>query len=514
MNRSTTQTTANLHSETLVASGVEGLDTILRGGFVPNRLYLVEGDPGTGKTTLAMQFLLEGLKNNEKVLYITLSETANELRSVAQSHHWSLEGIDLFELTSAEGLMDLDQEMTLLHPWEVELGEVVKKIIDRVKLLNPSRIAFDSLSELRLLASDPLRYRRQILALKQFFATRNCTVLLLDDKVTSNGSSDHQLHSISHGVISLERFTLEFGVARRRLEVLKLRGVDFRAGWHDNVIRPGGMVVFPRLVAAEHLTPFAGEPISSGLEKLDSLLDGGPLRGTSTLITGPAGCGKTTIALQYAVAAAKRGEKSAIYQFDERMGTLIVRAQKLGLDLEPHIEAGLIHVRQVDPSELSPGEFAHLVINEVKLGAKITVLDSLNGYMTAMPEEKQLLLQIHELLSYLNQKGVVTFLINPQEGLVGTMHSNINVSYIADSVLLMRYFEANGCIRKALSVIKNRGGNHEKTIREFMIDRRGLQIGDPLTEFQGIFTGTPTYLGNLDKLLNNREKQPLLLEDR
>lgn len=489
-----------------VSSGISGLDSILRGGFTSNRLYLIEGDPGTGKTTLAMQFLLDGRDVGEKVLYITLSESAAELRAVAQSHGWSLDGIELFELSNADTLSDMDQEMTLLHPWEVELGETIKKIIARVEDVNPTRIAFDSLSELRLLAQDPLRYRRQILALKQFFSGRNLTILMLDDKVTANGASDQQLHSISHGVVSLERFTLEFGVARRRLEVLKMRGVDFLAGWHDLVIRPGGMIVFPRLVAAGHHTPFIGEVVSSGLAEMDHLLDGGPMRGTSTLITGPAGSGKTTLALQYAIAAAKRGERSAIYQFDERLGTLLIRAKKLGLDLEPFIAQGLITIRQSDPSELSPGEFSYLVKQDVELnGSTLVILDSLNGYLTAMPEEKQLMLQIHELLTYLNHRGVLTFLINPQEGLVGTMHTTLSISYIADAVILIRYFEAMGRIRKALSVIKNRGGAHENTIREMLIDSNGIQIGEPLFEFQGIFSGTPHYVGNKDSLLQKRE---------
>ena len=482
-------------------TGISGLDDVLKGGLVQNRLYLVEGDPGTGKTTLALQFLMEGKKQGENVLYITLSETAEELKAVAASHGWSLEGIELFELSNAEGIMDPSQEITLLHPWEVELGETIQSILTKVEQVAPSRVAFDSLSELRLLAQDPLRYRRQILALKQFFAGRNCTILMLDDRTSNDGGSDQQLHSLAHGVISLQRVTLEFGAARRRLEVLKLRGLEFRAGWHDCIIRKGGLVIFPRLVAAEHHQPFIGEPVISDNEELDSLLHGGPLRGTSTLLTGPAGSGKTTLALQYAFSAAKRGENVAIYEFDERLGTLITRASKLGLDIKPFVDAGRIVIHQMDPGEISPGEFVYMIRNEVEQHkARMVIIDSFNGYITAMPEEKQLLLQVHELLSYLNQQGVITFLINPQEGLIGTMHSNINISYIADTVLLFRFFEAEGTIRKALSVIKNRGGGHESTIRELLITENGVQVGAPLTNFRGILTGTPTYQGSKDAL--------------
>ena len=474
-----------------VSTGIVGLDRILRGGLVPNRLYLVEGDPGTGKTTLALQFLLEGVKQGEKVLYITLSETKEELRVVANSHGWDLNGVELFELANAESLMDPSQEMTLLHPWDV----------------NPTRVAFDSLSELRLLAQDPLRYRRQILALKQFFAGRKTTVLMLDDRTGSDGGPDQQLHSISHGVISLQRYTLEFGAARRRLEVLKLRGLDFLAGWHDFVIRKGGIAIFPRLVASEHHSLFIGESVSSDLEEMDNMLNGGPLRGTSTLVIGPAGTGKTTVCMQYVLAAAKRGEKVVLYEFDERLGTLLTRAKKLNMDLEPFIEQGLISIKQIDPAEVSPGEFAHRVRDEVEFNhVQMVVIDSLNGYILGMPEEKQILLQMHELLSYLNHQGVVTFIVNPQDGIMGSMQSHINISYIADTVLLLRFFEANGRVLKAITVIKHRGGDHENAIREVRMDSGvGLKVGKPLTDFQGIFTGTPTYTGAVGQLLNEGE---------
>jgi len=489
-----------------VDTGVAGLDTILGGGLPPNRLYLVEGAPGSGKTTLALQFLLAAAGRGERTLYVTLSETSEELQAVAASHGWSLDGIDLFELSTAEEVLGMGQEQSLLHPWEVELGETVKLITDEVERLRPVRVVFDSLSEMRLLAQDPLRYRRQVLALKQFFAGRGITVLLVDDMTGNQGERDVHLHSLCHGVVTLERLTLEYGAARRRLQVQKLRGVDFRAGFHDLAIRRGGIVVFPRLVAAEHHAPFVGAPVSSGSVELDAMLHGGPLRGTSTLLTGPAGAGKTNLAMQYVAAACARGERAVVYEFDERIGTLLLRSRAMGLDLQAYIDAGLLHIRQIDPAEVAPGEFTWMVTKEVRENdARLIVIDSLSGYMAAMPQEGQLVLQMHELLSFLNQQGVITFLINPQQSLVGTMATaGLNVSYLADTVLLLRYFEAGGRIRKALSVIKNRGGPHEDTIRELRIDRRGLRVGETLKNFKGILTGVPEYVGSDGPLLEDR----------
>ncbi|CAO3439221.1 ATPase domain-containing protein [Azospirillum doebereinerae] len=489
-----------------IDTGVPGLDDILGGGLPPHRLYLLEGAPGSGKTTVALQFLLAAAGRGERTLYVTLSETSEELHAVADSHGWSLDGIDLFELSTAEEVLGLGQEQTLLHPWEIELGETIKLITNEVERLRPIRVVFDSLSEMRLLAQDSLRYRRQVLTLKQFFAGRGITVLLVDDMTGNQGERDVHLHSLSHGVITLERLTLDFGAARRRLQIQKLRGVDFRAGFHDFAIRHGGVVVFPRLVAAGHHMPFVGDPVASGLDALDALLHGGPLRGTSTLVTGPAGCGKTNLAMQYVSAACARGERAVLYEFDERIGTLLLRSKALGMDLQPCIDAGLLHIRQIDPAEVAPGEFTWMVTSEVRENdARLIVIDSLSGYMAAMPQEAELILQMHELLSFLNQQGVVTFLINSQQSLVGSMSTpGLNISYLADTVLLLRYFEAGGRIRKALSVIKNRGGPHEDTIRELRIDQQGLRVGAVLTGFKGVLTGVPEYVGSGGPLLEDR----------
>ncbi|MGI4799754.1 MAG: ATPase domain-containing protein, partial [Janthinobacterium lividum] len=441
----------------------------------------------------------------ERGLYVTLSETAEELAAVATSHGWGLEGVDLFELSAAEAALGGERETTLLHPWEIELGETVKLITDEAGRTGASRVVFDSLSEMRLLAQDALRFRRQVLALKQFFAGQGATVLLLDDRVGNAAGPDLQLHSLCHGVITLERLTLDFGAARRRLEVAKMRGARYREGWHDYTIRFGGLDVFPRLVATEHHTPFVGDPVVSGIPALDALLGGGPLRGTCTLLSGPAGAGKSTLSLQYVHAAAERGERCAIYQFDERAGTFLTRSAKLGLDLQPHLDADRIILRQIDPAELSPGEFAHMLRLDVERNeTQLVVIDSLNGYLMAMPQEKQLMLQLHELLSYLNQRGVLTLVINPQTGLMGSMQSSISVSYIADTIVLLRFFEAQGRVRKAISVIKNRGGGHEDAIRELRIDTEGLRIGEVLAGFQGVLTGTPVYIGEAGPLLEAR----------
>ena len=492
-------------SEGRTSIGNAGLDTVLRGGLPSNRLYLLEGAPGSGKTTLALQFLLDGAAGGERGLYITLSETREELRSVALSHGWTLDGFDVFELASVDGVLGEGMEQSILHAWEVELSGTVKLIQEEVERTRPRRVVFDSLSEMRLLAQDPLRYRRQVLILKQFFAGRDTTVLLVDD--LTSGGRDMQLHSLCHGVITLERSALTFGAARRRLQVQKLRGVDFAAGYHDFVLRKGGLDVFPRLIAAEHGQPFIGDAVQSGILELDVLLGGGPRRGTCTLITGPAGSGKTSIALQYMWARCEQGEPCTIYQFDERVGTLLLRAKAMGLDLQKHIDAGCLVVEQVDPAEVSPGEFAAKVRVQVETRhCRALLIDSLSGYLAAMPEEQHLILQIHELLAYLNQQNVLTFLINPQSGLVGAMLTGgINISYIADTVVLLRFFEAAGRIRKAISVLKNRSGAHEDVIRELRIDRQGIRVGEPLNDFRGVLTGTPEYVGSSSPLLEYRD---------
>jgi len=490
-----------------ISTGNDGLDIILKSGLPARRLYLIEGAPGSGKTTLALQFLREGVRNGERALYITLSETEEELSAVASSHGWDIKDFDIFEFSSAADIFGDGREQTILHPWEMELNETIRLIQDEVERVKPKRVVFDSLSEMRLLAQDPLRYRRQVLALKQFFSGRDTTVLLIDDMTGNQDERDAHLHSLCHGVITLERLTLDFGAARRRMQVQKLRGIDFIAGYHDFTIRTGGLEIYPRLIASSHHSEFSGETIHSGIAELDNLLGGGPMRGTNTLLTGPAGSGKTTIALQYLFAACERGEHCTVYEFDERIGTLLSRAKAFNLDLQPHINSGVLIVEQVDPAEISPGEFAAKVRREVESrDARMIVIDSLNGYMSAMPQEQHLILQMHELLSYLSQKGVVTFLINPQNGLVGSMSTSLNISYIADTVVLLRFFEAQGRVRKAISVLKNRGGAHEDSIRELRIDSAGVRVGKPLSQFRGVLTGTPEYLGAREPLMEDRDR--------
>ena len=483
-----------------VSTGLSGLDDILGGGLDPDCLYLVEGRPGTGKTTLGLHFLLDGIKRGEKGLYITLSESETELRLVAARHGWSLENVDIFQLVPPEASVGPDQELTLFHPVETELSETTKLIFDQVREIEPSRVVFDSLSEMRLLAQSSLRYRRQILALKHFFAGRKCTVLLLDD--LSSHADDLQLHSISHGVILLEQLALDYGAERRRLRVSKMRGIAFRGGFHDFTIEHGGLSIYPRLVAAEHHKEFHGEPTPSGNEEFDALLGGGLHRGTSALLIGGAGVGKSTVALTYAVAAANRGEHAVIFAFDEGLGTVYARCDSLNIPLRDLVETGRISVQQIDPAEMSPGEFVLRVRAAVEQRhARVIVIDTLNGYLNAMPDERFLVLQMHELLSYLNQLGVVTILVLAQHGLMGPMQTPLDISYLSDTVVMLRYFEAAGEVRRAISVVKKRSGLHETKIREFRLGSGGLQLGPPLTDFRGIFTGTPTYTGNAKPLL-------------
>jgi circadian clock protein KaiC len=475
----------------IAATGVAGLDDILGGGLTPNRLYLLEGMPGSGKTTLAFQFLMEGVRRGESVLYVTLSETKEEISAVAESHGWSLDGISVRELVPSEQSLEPGEQYTVFHPSEVELSDTTKKILEDVENLKPARIVFDSLSELRLLAGNPLRYRRQILALKQFFAGRRCTVVLLDDLTAAE--HDLQVQSIAHGAILLEHTMPAFGPPRRRLSVTKFRGRDFRAGYHDYAIRHGGIEVYPRLVAAEHRSESSRERLPSGLPGLDKLVGGGLERGTSTLIQGAAGTGKSTMAALFCARAAERGEHSALFIFDESANTLFSRLDGLGIELRKHADAGLVSVQQVDPAELSPGEFVHAIREAVeKKRARIVVIDSLNGYLNAMPDEKFLVIQLHELLTYLGQRGVASMLIAAQHGLMGAqMHAPVDASYLADSVVLLRYFEAEGEVRQAISVVKMRGGEHERSIREYSMRGGRITIGEPLRDYRGVLTGVP-----------------------
>jgi circadian clock protein KaiC len=475
----------------IAKTGIEGLDYILVGGFPRNHVYLLQGDPGVGKTTLGLQFLIEGARNGERGLYLTLSETAKELHSVAASHHWNLEGVEVYEHLIGEQSLTED-DTTVFYPAEVELGQTVKALLDSVDRVKPSRVVLDSLSEIRLLAQSTLRYRKQILALKQFFASRNITVLLLDDRTAEY--NDLQLQSVPHGVIELERYTPVYGAARRRLQLVKVRGLNFRDGYHDFNIKTGGMIVYPRLVAAdEHRVDVKGDPVASGVPELDDMLGGGIDRGSSTLVMGPAGSGKSALATRYAIGAAERGEKAAMFIFEESAASLFNRSHSLGMPLRQHVDSGAITVHQVDPAQLQPGELAHLVREAVDGGVRVVVIDSLNGFLNAVPEDRFLLLHLHELLSYLGQHGVATVLVFAQHGLVGTMHSPIDVSYLADCVVLLRYFEARGKIRKAISIVKKRGGLHDTAIRDFSMSSKGLAVGQPLEDFRGVLTGVPTF---------------------
>lgn len=489
------------------ATGISGLDDVLRGGFPRNRMYLLQGEPGSGKTTLALQFLLEGVRLGEPVLYVTLSETEEELRAVAVSHGWSLEGISIHDLATSQATLEGLAENTLFHPSEVELQETTRTLLVEVERVKPRRVVFDSLSELRLLAQNALRYRRQILALKQHFAGSDSTVMLLDDRTSEAG--DLQLESLAHGVVTLEQVPQAYGPERRRLRVAKLRGWSFRGGFHDYKIETGGIAVYPRLVAAEHRRNGEVATLSSGNAGLDALLGGGLHRGTATLLLGPAGTGKSALGVQFAVAAARRGERAAIFVFEEGLNTLLARSEALGTDLRPHVDAGTILLQQVDPAELSPGEFAHLVrkaVEEQKV--RVLVIDSVTGYLNAMPEERFLTLHMRELLSFLNQSDVVTLMVLSQHGMLGaSMKSPVDVSYLADTVLLLRYFEADGAVRKAIAAVKKRSGAHETTIREFDLGSGGLRVGRPLHGFHGVLSGVPTYRGTADALLKGTSSE-------
>ena len=475
--------------------GISGLDDILLGGLRRNRLFLFEGSPGAVKTTLALQFLLEGARTGEKGLYITLSETEAELREVALSHGWSLnDGISIFELAPPENLLDETQQQSLLYSSDLELGETTKRIFEAMERVKPSRVIVDSLSEIRLLAQSSLRYRRQILALKHYYTQHNAKVLMLDDMTAE--ADDKTVHSVAHAVVRLEELIPDYGSERRRLRVMKYRGQSFRSGYHDFIIKTGGVHVFPRLVAAEYRKRIKTSVLISEITELDKLLGGGIESGSSTLIIGPAGTGKSLIAMTMAVAAVNRGERAALFIFDEELGLLFTRSRGMGIDLEAMRDDGCLFIEQMDAAEVSPGEFAHKVRTCVeKEGIRTVIIDSLNGYQNAMPEEQFLILHMHELLQYLNRLGAATFLTVAQHGLVGDMKSPVDVTYLADTVLLLRYFEAAGQVRRAMSVLKKRTGRHENTIREFSIGDTGLKVGAPLDKFQGVLRGVPQYHG-------------------
>ncbi|HEV2623032.1 MAG TPA: ATPase domain-containing protein [Frateuria sp.] len=483
--------------------GVTGLDDVLNGGFSRGRLFLLEGSPGTGKTTIGLQFLLAGRDAGERVLYVTMSETEDELRGTAAAHGWSLDGLDIYELVPPENLLDEAQQQSLLYSSDLELGETTSRIFEAVERIDPDRVVLDSLSEIRLLAQSSLRYRRQILALKHYFARSGVTVLMLDD-LTSD-TNDKTVHSVAHGVLRLEELSPDYGAERRRMRVVKYRGRQFRGGYHDFVIRPGGVRVFPRLVAGEHGERYERDVLSCEQDELNALLGGGIERGSSVLVLGPAGTGKSLLTLIFVAGAVARGERAGLFIFDEERGLLFQRALGVGMDLQRMVDSGNLVVEQIDAAQMTPGEFSARVREHVEAGVRTVVIDSLNGYQAAMPEEQALVLHIHELLQFLNRRGVTTFLTVAQHGLVGDMKAPVDVTYLADTVVLLRYFEASGQVRRAISVVKKRTSAHEDTIREYRIGARGFQLGEPLTQFQGVLRGVPTFVG---------DAEPRLLRDR
>ncbi len=487
-------------SASIQATGIKGLDQLLGGGLPSRRLHLIEGEPGTGKTTLALQFLLAAKQRGERTLYITLSETTEELTAVAESHGWSLDGIDTYELAPVPNRAA--EEYTLFHPAEVELGDLTRSLLERADRVHPTCVVIDSLSELRLLARDPLRYRRQVLGLKEFFASRAATVLVLDDH--SVGYEDLQLRSIAHGVVLLEHLPFQYGRARRQLRIVKMRGMSVTEGFHDFMIVRGGLVVFPQL--APGVGPFEdGPPIQSGLGELDALLGGGLTWGTTTLLIGPAGVGKSTVAAQYLCGAANPSARAAVFLFDERLKTFIARCDALGMQATERIASGHLILQQVDPGVTSPGEFSHRVRRLVEEeGVRLIGIDTLNGYMNAIPTTDAPIVRMHELLTYLNEQSVATLIVLAQHGTLGAaMPTPVDLSYLADAIVLFRFFEASGEIRKAISVVKKRTGQHETAIRELKLGPQRLHVGEPLTEFHGILTGVPQYTGSAKPLLSN-----------
>jgi len=482
----------NTDTHRFLSTGVAGLDTILGGGLTSDRLFLIEGEPGTGKTTLALQFLYEGVRNGESVIYITLAESRVELMAVAQSHGWSMDGIHVEDIIPNENILHPDQQFTIFHPSEIEMGMTTQRILATIEKYKPTRVVLDSLSELQLLAESPLRYRRQVLALKQYLSGKGCTTLFLDDRTALSG--DLQVRSVAHGVITLELINQDYGSERRRVRIVKYRGIAFRGGSHDYKIVTGGLVVYPRLIAAHTRSFGPRKQLSSGIDTLDALTGGGLDEGTSTLISGPPGTGKSSLCTQYVYAATTRGEKAAMFLFEEAINNMMLRSAGLGIDLQPALDSGMLTVQQIDPAEMAPGEFMQAVTDAEARGAHVIVIDSLNGYLKAMPDERFLATHLHELLTYLGQRGVVTILVGVQPGVIGgSMSTTVDASYIADSVVMLRYFEARGKVRQAISVFKKRVGHHERTIRLFSMSSAGIHVGDVLTNFHGILTGVPTF---------------------
>jgi circadian clock protein KaiC len=496
-------------AEARVSTGVAGLDAILGGGLPPGHLYLLEGTPGTGKTTIALQFLLAGAAKGQRGVYVTLSETRRELIEVAQSHGWALKGVDVIELSGDEGVA-ADELYTVFHPAELELQHTMSAVLDAIERVKPTLVVLDSLSEMRLLARDPLRFRRQILALKHFFTGRNTTVLLLDDQ--SGAEGDLQLHSLAHGVVLLEHVALEYGAERRRLQVTKLRGLRFWGGYHDFRIRTGGIVVYPRIATGSPMSDPQVRHLQSGSEPLDRLLGGGLQEGSSLLLIGAAGTGKSVLSTQYACAATARGDRVRFFLFDERLNSFILRNEALGMDLKDSLADGRLKLHQIEPTQMSPGEFANEVARAVEEeDVRMIIIDSINGYMKSMPEERLLPIQVHELLSYLSNRGVTSIMTLVQQGIFGNpVDEAAEISYLADTVLLLRYFEVQGSVRQALSVVKKRSGDHERTIRECRVATGGMSVGEPLVEFQGVLTGVPSYVGSVTPLMHNDLDQPTL----
>jgi circadian clock protein KaiC len=491
-------TSQNSNTSSFQSSGIAGLDEVLRGGFTRDRLYLLEGSPGSGKTTLALQFLLEGAKHGESALYITLSETMAEIHAVATAHGWSLDGIHIHEVLPSENILNPDEQYSIFHPSDVETGTTTRDVLAIVEKYQPKRVVLDSLSELQLLASSPLVYRRQVLAFKQFFASRSCTTIFIDDRTASDG--DLQVRSIAHGVISLERMATDYGGIRRRLEIVKYRGIAFREGFHDYKIQQGGIVVFPRLVAAHSRDNTKPGKFTSRLDALDTLLGGGIEDGSSTLVAGPPGTGKSTLAAQFVHSCLNQGQSSAMFLFEESASNLLNRCENVGMDLRPHLQSGKLLLTQIDPAQLTPGEFIHIVCREADRGTKVIVIDSINGFLQAMPNEKMLATHMHELLTYLGQRGVVTILVGVQQGMFGgNMTTTVDASYLADNVVLLRYFEAFGEVQQAISVFKKRGSQHERTIRQMKITSSGIEIGPVLKQFHGILTGVPKLMDSQGK---------------